>query len=163
MYQAGMEELQQELAAKAEAQAQLSQQTDLVDRLQSEVSALGAQKEQLLADLAQLADAASMVRPGPAGAGCRPCAGRNWGEGWACDSKPDITFCLAASTLQGGRQESHTCIHVAPASWQQPFGFAVLVVSATSAREGGFIGLACNGVVMQCSSIILFQACPAAA
>ena len=81
LYQAGMEELQQELAAKEEAQAQLRQQAGLVDQLQAEVSALGAQKEQLLADLAQLADAASMVRPGPAGAGCHVCAaGLEWGS-----------------------------------------------------------------------------------
>ena len=56
-----MEELQQEVNARSELQSQLSSQAALVEHLQVEVGALAAQKEQLLADLAQLADAASMV------------------------------------------------------------------------------------------------------
>ena len=70
MHQAGRLELDQEQAAKAELQAQLREQAALIEHLQAEVGALSEQKEQLLADLAQLADAASSVCP----AQCSPCS-----------------------------------------------------------------------------------------
>ena len=66
LYEAGNAELEQELAAKAALESQLARATAAVAELEALVASLQADKEALLEDLAQLADAAASV--------CTPCS-----------------------------------------------------------------------------------------
>ena len=62
-YEAGTLELERELAARAALEAQLGQATAAVEELRSVAAGLQADKDALLEDLAQLADAAEQARP----------------------------------------------------------------------------------------------------
>ena len=61
LYEAGTQELEQELAARSRLEARLQQANSAVAELEALVASLQADKEALLEDMAQLADAAASV------------------------------------------------------------------------------------------------------